>query len=110
MPTDRLDPILDALRHPLRRAAVRGLIEAYLPLPVPSFATYLALSVFPDAETNEFNAFRETIQCQLHHAHLPKLAEAGIITYDPDVGDGVIDKGPQFEAAQAFVAVAEDMG
>nr|WP_135854561.1 hypothetical protein [Halorussus salinus] len=79
------------------------LTREYLPIPVPSFATYLALSLFPDAETDDFEEFRTELEHSLRHVHLPKLAEAGIVTYDPDLGDGVVDEGPEFETAVDFL-------
>jgi hypothetical protein len=99
----RLDSVLGALAHSRQRAAIRCLHSEYLPIPVPSFATYLALSLFPDAETDDFEEFRAEVQHSLSHVSLPKLADADIVTYDPDLADGVIDEGPEFETAVAIV-------
>ena len=99
----RLNSTLGALAHPRRRAVVSCLTREYLPIPVPSFATYLALSLFPDAETDDFEEFRTEVQHSLRNVHLPKLADAGIVTYDPDLGDGVVDEGPEFETAVDFL-------
>jgi hypothetical protein len=83
------------------------LASEYLPIPAPSFATYLALSLFPDAEADDFEAFRTDVHSSLRHVHLPKLADAGIVEYDPDLADGVIDEGPAFATAVAFLDASE---
>ncbi|UPV74148.1 hypothetical protein M0R89_16610 [Halorussus limi] len=107
MTDSRLDPILGALAHPRRIAVMRCLTSEYLPIPVPSFATYLALSLFADAEADDFEEFRSEVHDSLYHVHLPILAEAGIVDYDPDLADGVIDEGPEFETAVALLEASE---
>lgn len=96
-------PVADALSHPLRKAVVQNLVVKYLPISVPSFATYLALSRFPNAETDDFEEFRSDLQQKLTATHLPKLDEANIIDYDPDLADGVIDEGRKLEDAMAAI-------
>lgn len=95
--------------YPLCRAAVRGLVEEYLPLPIPSFATYLALSLFPGegGTAGEFSAFRNQIKRDLRYLHLPQLADIGVITYDPDTADGIIDAEAAFETAVALVDMVD---
>lgn len=102
MGDDRLDSIQRVLDHPRRRAVVRYLDEKYLPIPVPSFTTYLALRLFPAEDAEDFEAFREEIAENLAQDHLPKLDEAGVIDYDPDLADGIIDRGPEFDRAVEF--------
>lgn len=99
MGNDRLGPIRRTVDHPRRRAVVRYLDEKYLPIPVPSFTTYLALRLFPGEESDDFEAFRDEISENLARVHLAELDEAGVIDYDPDIADGVIDRGPEFERA-----------
>ncbi|WP_135823774.1 DUF7344 domain-containing protein [Halorussus ruber] len=103
MGDDRLDSIQHVLDHPRRRAVVRYLDEKYLPIPVPSFTTYLALRLFPGAEVDDFETYREEVAESLSRDHLPKLDEAGVVDYDPDVADGIIDRGPEFDRAVEFV-------
>jgi hypothetical protein len=102
MRDDRFDSIQRVLDHPRRRAVVRYLDEKYLPIPVPSFTTYLALRLFPTAGVDDFEAFREEVAEGLSQDHLPKLDEANVIDYDPDLADGIIDRGPAFDRAVAF--------
>lgn len=99
MGSDRLDSTRRALNHPRRRAVVRYLDDEYLPIPVPSFTTYLALRLFPGDESTDFEAFRDELSERLSETHLPKLDEAGVIDYDPDLAEGVIDEGPAFDRA-----------
>lgn len=103
MANNRRNAIASAISHPRRKAVVRCLVKEYLPIPVPSFATYLALSLFPDAEADNFETFRIELQDDLTQTHLPKLDGVGIIDHDPDLADGVIDKGPEFENAVELV-------
>jgi hypothetical protein len=102
MGDDRLDSIQRVLDHPRRRAVVHHLDEKYLPIPVPSFTTYLALRLFPGEDADDFEAFREEVAESLSRDHLPKLDEAGVIDYDPDLADGIIDRGPAFDRAVGF--------
>lgn len=103
MENDCQGPVSNVLSHPLRKAVVRYLVVEYLPIPVPSFSTYLALSLFPNSDADDFEEFRTDLQKNLTKNHLPKLDEADIIDYDPGLGDGVIDKGPKLENAVALV-------
>lgn len=99
MGNDRPKPRQSVLDHPRRRAVVRHLDEKFLPIPVPSFTTYLALRLFPDEDAEDFEAFRDEISSGLSDVHLPELDEANVIDYDTDLADGVIDKGPEFDRA-----------
>lgn len=43
----------------------------------------------------------EEVRITLHHIHLPKLAAADAITYDP--GDGAIAEGPTARAVRSLI-------
>ena len=45
---------------------------------------------------------------QLHHVHLPKLADAGYIEWD--VESGLISRGPSFESIMELLKLFEDHG
>lgn len=44
---------------------------------------------------------RRTLQCRLHHVHLPMLADAGLLEYDPET------KAVRLGASWAVTATAE---
>ena len=43
---------------------------------------------------------------ELYHTHLPKLADAGFINWDPD--DGVVTRGPRFEDIAPLLNLMSD--
>lgn len=68
-----------ALANKYRRAVVGLLDETHMPIPRDALTTYVAKQLFPKCTGSDFIAFRDQILLQLHHLHLPILAEAGII-------------------------------
>ncbi|WP_254837564.1 DUF7344 domain-containing protein [Natronomonas marina] len=48
----------------------------------------------------------DSVQQQLYHAHLPKLAEAGFIDWNRD--SGVITRGPRFEEIEPLLRLMSD--
>lgn len=74
--TDRLDELLSVLADSDRRAVIAHLRDAPTETATPDeLATMLATHSTLD---------RDYARMQLHHAHLPKLAEIPGIEYDPD--------------------------
>jgi hypothetical protein len=49
---------------------------------------------------------KESTEIDLRHNHLPKLAEAGYIEWDPDTGE--ISKGPRFEEIEPLLDLIEN--
>lgn len=72
-----LDSTLEALADERRRRVLYALRENDGVLDAEDLACTLAA---------EFGADRESVHMRLHHADLPRLAECGIVEYDPEVG------------------------
>lgn len=67
--------VLDALSHPVRLHVVRTVGGVGRPYDIETVVESLVES---EVET----ADRESVEIQLYHSHLPKLAAAGLIEYD----------------------------
>lgn len=78
-----LDPLLSILRDPLRRRTVLFCASASdRMLEFDDLVDHLARGDGQSAEART----REEIAIDLHHRHLPKLAEAEVIEFDPHSG------------------------
>lgn len=76
-----LDALLDALASDRRRRVLRYLESAKDgPTSVATLADVLR-------RRNEAGADRATLRARLHHVELPKLDDAGLLTYDPERGE-----------------------
>jgi hypothetical protein len=80
---DALDTIFECLRHPACRRVLRAL---------PSHSPRGEAEV-PRSEADTTEA--DDVAIELHHVHLPKLAEAGYIEWDP--ATATIRRGPNFD-------------
>lgn len=79
MPDPTLDETLRLLSHPYRRQTVQVLRD--------TGADAVAFDALLDALVREAptdRPRRDRIVLELHHMHLPMLADHGIIDYDPD--------------------------
>jgi DNA-binding transcriptional ArsR family regulator len=95
--TDPGDPgrVLELLAHPLRRATLRVLRDAGR---VSLDTLARAVMARGDSYVVGDDVSRlDSVTIPLHHVHLPKLADAGVVTYDPEawavalaVEDGVL--------------------
>lgn len=76
-----LETRFDLLSHPLRRHTIAILNDAES-LTRQQLTARLA-SVTAETDTEQKQR-RRRIRIALHHNHLPKLADAGVITYDDE--------------------------
>lgn len=83
--SDALDESLDALSHRYRRRILTRLHDRN-PRDESSFSTD---SVADHAADDEH------VEIEIHHRHLPKLAEKGFIDWDRD--SNVVRRGPRFD-------------
>ena len=81
--TEVLDEIFDALSHPYRRRILTRLHD-HNPRDESSFSTD---SVADDTDDED------RLLLEIHHQHLPKLAEAGFVDWDRE--EKVVRRGPR---------------
>ena len=79
-----LDTVFALLRDQHRRYLVSFLADRDSPVSLTELATAVA-AWENDAERDEVPPDRtEAIRAELHHNHLPKLADAGLVAYDAE--------------------------
>jgi len=83
--TDALDVSLDALSHPYRRRILTRLHDQN----PRKEAEFSADELADDADDID------RLVLEIHHRHLPKLAEAGFIDWDREAD--VLTRGPRFD-------------
>ena len=79
---DRHDELFDALSNSRRRFTLQHLQTAETPLPVGELATELQSWESNQTVSAGGGADQDTIEISLLHSHLPKMAEAGLVSYD----------------------------
>jgi nucleoside-diphosphate-sugar epimerase len=72
----------EALARKPRRATIRALGEAGDPSTVDDLAAELADRLEDPARGSSDRSRIERLRIRLHHCHLPKLADAGLVTYN----------------------------
>lgn len=77
-----LDEIFGVLADPMRREVIRYCADhANEPTDLDTIVDYLA-----EQRRDEDPVDRDRIAIRLHHLHLPKLAETGLVEFDPESG------------------------
>lgn len=94
-----LDSMFDALRSPTRRRVLLAISENN-----PREITEFTQNKFAPANRDE--ADREQLELQLHHLHLPKLAENGYIDWTPEVR--TIRRGSNFDDIEPLLKLIDD--
>jgi DNA-binding transcriptional ArsR family regulator len=81
------DKILSAVANDHRRAILRSLIDASDgTLGYDTLVDHIADRVEAENTDGVSDEHRQRVRIALHHTHLPKLAEAGIIDYEAEAG------------------------
>lgn len=80
--TDAVDDVIDALAHRRRRHVLRCLAERGSAMRLTALATAVARRELDDADVDYADAIVERVRRSLHHRHVPKLADAGLVEYD----------------------------
>lgn len=83
--TPRLDETFDLLTHPHRRYILYYLTRESERVEIETLAT--AIAAWDGGPTGtDRRTDPNDVEIALHHMHLPKLADAGIITFDANTG------------------------
>lgn len=91
-----LDDLLDVLSHPYRRR-VLALVRDRNPRDESEFS---AEELEVDPEEADF------LPLELHHRHLPKLAEAGFVDWNHE--ENVVRRGPRFDEVEPLIELMAD--
>ncbi|MCO8244943.1 MULTISPECIES: transcriptional regulator [unclassified Haladaptatus] len=93
-----IDTLFDALRSSYRRRILLEVLD-HNPREEDEFASN---SFAPDETTDEV----ERLKMELQHRHLPKLADAGYIDWDPETE--TIRRGPNFDEIAPLLTLMLD--
>jgi hypothetical protein len=109
-PTDRppapltTDRLLDTLANAQRRRIVRRLFEREAPVRFERLVDDLAAAGSAQ-EGDDVEAEREAARIALHHSHLPKLVDDGVVTFDRE--ESVVEPGPQLRVVATCLDALE---
>ncbi|AEH36874.1 DUF7344 domain-containing protein [Halopiger xanaduensis] len=109
-----IDRGFDALSDPYRRALCRYVLRTDADIVAfEELVDYLAdeATAAIGTEGEEEDCSRQTLETDLHHRHLPALAEAGVVEYDRHSGAVYLDRAATaalLERVQATVANLQD--
>lgn len=83
---DHRSLVFDLLADEHRRHAVAYLATCEESIPISELAAQIATRIADRPRTAIPTRKTRSITIELHHKHLPKLAEAGIVEYDRECG------------------------
>lgn len=82
----RPDVIFELLSNARRRSALRVLDASGVPLDVDTLAAAVAARTADPSSCGAETDPRERVVVSLHHSHLPRLDDAGLVVYEGAVG------------------------
>ena len=95
---DCLDEVFVALGHRHRRHVLSRLFER---------SPWKVDELLPEEPEGATDA--SSVEVQMHHRHLPKLADSGFVEWESD-GDGTVGRGPKFGELAPLIALMEAHG
>ena len=101
LPPADLDAILLCLSNRRRREVVEYLTDAREPVVVDELVRYILDEESGSDGADVTSADERAVRVELHHTHLPTLAAAKIVTYDPE--RSALRADEQFSAATAVL-------
>lgn len=102
-----IDASFDALSDPCRRSLCRYAMRTETgPVTRDELTDYIADRA---TETATTDLDRRAIAMELHHVHLPKLDETGMIEYDPQSGVAYVDRTTVAERLERIRATIADL-
>lgn len=94
------DDVLEILAHPRRRQVLRHLRAT------GSTSVDAVLDHVVTGDEADSVARRRRVAIQLHHVHLPKLVDAGLLTHDD--GRGVVELTASNEFVESLLSLVND--
>jgi hypothetical protein len=91
------DELFTCLASARRRALVDALTSKQASISIQELARQVAAREKGISVDDLSNEAVQEVYFSLHHVHLPKLASAGVIEYDPEQNE--VGRGPTFEPA-----------
>ncbi|MFB6130579.1 MAG: hypothetical protein ABEJ28_07140 [Salinigranum sp.] len=90
-----LDELLDVLANERRRVILAVLAEEPMPVDIASLARAVTRRETDATDEQLPTDVLERVQVSLHHVHLPKMDDRGVLVYDRE---GVVtEKTPKFD-------------
>lgn len=98
-----VDELFALLADERRQALIAVLASHDGPVDVNELTRAVAALETDDDVTDAHESDLRRIRLTLHHVHLPKMADYGVISYDPDrrtvmLADGLIETNPDVDA------------
>lgn len=104
--TDDLDAVLAGLAHDHRRTALAVLRAAPASVTTPDLAREIHRQVREG--TGRHPTSVDDLLVALHHGHLPKLAEADLVDYDPETGRAAYSNHPTLERVYTVIYASDE--
>jgi type IV secretory pathway VirB4 component len=79
-----LDELYRSVAHKRRRAVLYTIARRSVPIDLHTIAREVAIQEQPDNAEPVTVELTEEVRTSLYHTHLPKLAELGLIEFDPE--------------------------
>lgn len=100
------DDVIRALADSRRRNVLEVLEEAGEPLALADLAIELVQKESSADDPDLVQEMARDARIRLHHVHLPKLEDVGLLTYDPDEKLVILSEAP---AVGAFPELSEPL-
>ncbi len=94
------DELFQALADDRRQLALRCLAESDRPLALADLARMVASREPPESPTEPPHERTKSVYLSLYHRHVPRLADADLITYDRD--HEMVGPGDRFGAVRSL--------
>lgn len=104
--TGSIEGVFESLAHQRRRDAVSCLAADGESMPVRTLAHVVAQRERDEPGAGILTDEAAAVHTALHHQHVPKLVEAGTVTYDRE--HGLVSLTAEGERAQRILAFATD--
>ncbi|WP_331232888.1 DUF7344 domain-containing protein [Natronorarus salvus] len=104
-PKDR-DELFQALADDRRQAVLACLAEVEGTLALADLANDVVAREGVESPASPPDAETETVYLSLYHRHVPHLADAGLVSYDPE--RELVGPGPRFDDLDSLLSGPDD--